>query len=672
MVIKTPNFSRWKQFRTTVRYRLLILTSAPIILTITALILLSVYWTTTYTWQSTLQGVSERLRVARNSIDILLDKQALTLHSISDSYHFIQLLHEYSSVQDLNLWLFDQLDHFQLDFAYFYDLRNGNPINVRDDIQLGSYFAVVSAETLTQWNPILPQRAIIRSVENQQPQTKALITQTTIQIFDQQGNVIGYLLGGKLLNHSSEVVDRIRDLIYPSPDQQYRPNGSVTLFLDGLRVSTNIPISSDNSSSKRAIGTSVSSEVYQQVIVNGKEWLDLAYILDRWHVSGYQPIRNAKQQVIGMLYTGYPLWPILSTYMVNLLEIGLSALLLLVISGSFVYRSSRALFKPIEKISHIVAAIKRGDSVRIGQLKHDAGSELASLAQQFDLMIDKLEQQHQAISSFAKSLEEKVAERTTSLKEKTSQLEEHIRLLEQTRRTLIAKEKFAALGELTAGIAHEINNPIAVILGNAELIRLQLQQGNDEVSEELETICKQVDRVRDITRSLLQYSHKQESQNSPGERQSINPIIEESITLVRTGENKRNIRYNVTLSAQNWVIVNRHQLLQVLVNLQVNAIQAMHGNGTITITSEDWGDEQHNYGILISVCDEGDGIAPQHIQKVFDPFFTTKKEGTGLGLSVSQTLIGQMGGDIQVKSDEHMTCFTLFLPSDLFFTTQGV
>lgn len=654
-------------FRNTVRYRLLILTSAPIVLTIAALILLSVYWTTTYTWQSTLQGISERLRVARNSVDILLKEQALTLHSISDSYHFIQLLQEYSSEQDMNLWLCNQLDHFQLDFAYFYDLRNGKPINTRDDIiQLGSHFAVVSAETLTQWNPILPQRAIIRSVENQRPQTKALITQTTIEIFDQQGKVIGYLLGGKLLNHSSELVDRIRDLIYPSPDQQYRPNGSVTLFLDGLRVSTNIPLFSDDSS-KRAIGTSVANDVYQQVIVNGQEWLDLAYVLDRWHVSGYQPIRNAKQQVIGMLYTGYPLWPILSTYMVNLLEIGLSALLLLVISGSFVYRSSRALFKPIEKISYIVAAIKHGDSLRIGQLRHDAGSELTDLAQQFDLMIDKLEQQHQAISSFAKSLEEKVAERTVSLKEKTSELEEHIRLLEQTRRTLIAKEKFAALGELTAGIAHEINNPIAVILGNAELIRLQLQQGNADVSEELEAICKQVDRVRDITRSLLQYSRKQESQNNPGELQSVNPIIEESITLVRTGENKRNIHYNVTLSAQNRVVVNRHQLLQVLVNLQVNAIQAMHGNGTITITSEDWGDEQHNYGILISVCDEGDGIAPQHINKVFDPFFTTKKEGTGLGLSVSQTLIGQMGGDIQVKSDEYMTCFTLFLPSDLFF-----
>lgn len=110
--------------------------------------------------------------------------------------------------------------------------------------------------------------------------------------------------------------------------------------------------------------------------------------------------------------------------------------------------------------------------------------------------------------------------------------------------------------------------------------------------------------------------------------------------------------------------VNRHQLLQILVNLQMNAIHAMNGKGRITIRSEDWVEEGQNRGAVIHIEDQGCGIKPENLKRIFDPFYTTKREGTGLGLSVSQSLLSQSGGEIKVQSELGVgSTFSIFLPS---------
>ena len=183
-------------------------------------------------------------------------------------------------------------------------------------------------------------------------------------------------------------------------------------------------------------------------------------------------------------------------------------------------------------------------------------------------MLDLLNQRKNELKAAAGELEEKVQERTASLKEKTEELELHIQLLNQTRDKLVINEKLAALGELTAGIAHEINNPTAVILGNVELMQFELGDDSQRVQEEIDAIHAQIDRVRNITRSLLQYSRQGGVQDEIT-WQHINPIIEESITLVKTGSKKRAIQFVTDLKAKNSVEVNRHQLLQILVNLEM-------------------------------------------------------------------------------------------------------
>ncbi len=260
------------------------------------------------------------------------------------------------------------------------------------------------------------------------------------------------------------------------------------------------------------------------------------------------------------------------------------------------------------------------------------------------------------------SLDEKIKQYLFCLKEKNEQLEKKDALLDLTQKKLCMNEKLAALGELTAGIAHEINNPIAVILGNVELMKFGLGEHATSVQEEMTAVLEQIDRIRHITRSLLQYSRKGGVQDEVT-WQYVNPVIEESVILVRSGTKKSKIAFFTDLRATVCVEINRHQLLQVLVNLQMNGIHAMNEEGTLKVKSEDWLDDQkHPLGVMISVQDFGCGISKENLNKIFSPFFTTRRFGSGLGLSVSQSIVRGLGGEIHVESTLGQgSTFTLLL-----------
>ncbi|EKO3941216.1 cache domain-containing protein [Vibrio fluvialis] len=664
ILAKIPLWQKWRhRVKTMVRYRLLILTSVPIGFTLIALIAISIYWSIHYTWQSALVDVSERLGVAHNSMTLLQQKQASYVKAFGDSYEFrTRIIHE-GEEPDLNQWVNQQKQRYDLDFLTFERVDTlEQKFRYLDLTKRESFFDVLSQSELAQLDPQLAKRAEIERVNADRTETRGLVSRTVIPVLNQYNDIIGFLDGGLLLNNSSTLVDQIRDLIYPTKQDNLRPIGTLTIFLDNLRVSTNVPLNSDERAG-RAIGTRVSNEVRDAVLNQGKEWVDKAYVYDAWYITAYQPIRDQYDNVVGMLYTGYLLWPFVKTYLTNIVEIGVATLLLLLASGVFVYRGSRDLFRPIERIHRVVKLVQLGKNQRIGAIGLDERHELAQLAKQFDNMLDLLQQRNEEIQRAAHDLEEKILDRTASLQEKTEQLEHHIQLLNQTRDKLIVHEKLAALGELTAGIAHEINNPTAVILGNTELIRFELGDDAKRVEEEIDAIMLQIDRIRNITRSLLQYSRHGGVQDEIT-WQHVNPIIDESITLVKTGSKKRDVEFVTDLHAQSSVEVNRHQLLQILVNLQMNAIHAMNGKGKLTIRSEDWCEHGEVLGAIVHIEDEGCGIKPEHLKRVFDPFYTTKREGTGLGLSVSQSLLSQTGGEIRVQSEVGKgSTFSVYLPS---------
>ncbi|NOH79725.1 two-component sensor histidine kinase [Vibrio sp. RE86] len=651
MPTSTTLWGKWRyRFKTMVRYRLMILTSAPILLTLIALICITVYWSIHYTWQSALVDVSERLGVAENSIELIQEKQANHVKAFANSYEFISRVRGHKiNDADLKLWVSEQRAEYDLDFLRFHRVDTiENKFRFLDLTKKESFFDVLTRDELEDLGDDLVKRAQTAVLDNHDVEGRGLVSRTVIPIYNESHDLVGFLDGGLLLNNSTSLVDTIRDLIYPSKQDSLRPIGTLTVFLDDLRISTNVPLDS-NDRLGRAIGTRVSQEVKQAVLVEGDEWVNLAFVYDAWYITAYKPIYDQYDNVIGMLYTGYLVWPFIEAYMTNIAEISVTTLFLLLISSLLVYRGSRDLFIPIEHIHRVVKMIQIGKETRIGPLGLDENHELAMLAKQFDNMLDLLKQRKNELELAASHLECKVQDRTASLKEKTEELELHIQLLNQTRDKLVVSEKLAALGELTAGIAHEINNPSAVILGNVELIQFELGEESERVKEELEAIHGQIDRIRNITRSLLQYSRQGGVQDEIT-WQHVNPIIEESITLVKTGSKKRDVVFETDLQAHTSVEVNRHQLLQILVNLQMNGVHAMQGKGRLLISSEDWIESGVNKGAIIHVQDEGCGIKEENLKRIFSPFYTTKREGTGLGLSVSQSILSQSGGELKVAS----------------------
>ncbi|WP_229628135.1 sensor histidine kinase [Vibrio parahaemolyticus] len=655
--------SKWThRFKTMVRYRLLILTSAPIFLTLIALIGITIYWSIHYTWQNALLDVSERLGVANNSVTLLQQKQANYVRAFADSYDFRTRINQGTPQDELQKWVTEQKKRYSLDFLSFQRVNSmENKFRFMDLTKRESFFDVLNREELEQLDPELAKRAEVPILADGGIEARGLVSRTVIPVYSQVNDLIGFLDGGLLLNNSTVLVDQIRDLIYLSDNDRLRPVGTLTVFLDDLRVSTNVPLDSDHRLG-RAIGTRVSAEVYNQVLSQGQQWVDRAYVYDAWYITAYQPIKDQYDNVIGMLYTGYLMWPFVKAYMTNIAEISLITLMLLLVSGVMVYRGSRDLFRPIERIHKVVKLVQLGKEKRIGPLGLDDHHELAQLARQFDNMLDALEDRKIELKNAAAQLECKVQERTASLREKTEELELHIQLLNQTRDKLVVHEKLAALGELTAGIAHEINNPTAVILGNVELIHFELGEDASRVQEEIDAIHAQIDRIRNITRSLLQYSRQGGVQDEIT-WQHVNPIIDESITLVKTGTKKRDVEFITDLQAHTPVEINRHHLLQILVNLQMNAIHAMNGKGKLIVMSEDWIEEGEIKGAVIHVIDDGCGIKPENLNRIFSPFYTTKRDGTGLGLSVSQSILSQTGGELKAESEWGKgSTFSIYLP----------
>ncbi|MGL4898701.1 MAG: sensor histidine kinase, partial [Shewanella sp.] len=483
---------------------------------------------------------------------------------------------------------------------------------------------------------------------------RGLLSRSLLPVADIEGKVAWYLDGGILFNRDTRIVDHIRDLVYDKGTLPERSIGTVTIFLDNIRISTNVPLHffpKGDESQGRALGSLVSEEVREKVLQQGEQWVDRAFVYNDWFISAYAPLKDIRGQRVGMIYTGFSESPFIHNYLLNIIELGTILMLVLLVSGLLVYRGAYSLLQPIERIHHVVQAVQSGRNIRIGALGLDRDNELSNLAEQFDRMLDLLQRRNAQIQAAAEQLEMKVEERTRSLQDKTLELQRNVALLNETRQQLVTNEKLTALGELTAGIAHEINNPTAVILGNMELLRYELGDKAEVVKEEIDLVIQQVGRISTIIRSLLQYSRPGEF-NAPLEMHSITPIIEEMLVLVRHSIQKQEVVLITELNATCPVQVNRPQLLQVLINLVVNAAHAMAGKGRIWIRTYDWLQQGTPIGVKIEVEDEGSGIAPEQLGRIFDPFYTTRKDGTGLGLSLSYGIIKRIGGTIEVSSTQ--------------------
>jgi signal transduction histidine kinase len=463
---------------------------------------------------------------------------------------------------------------------------------------------------------------------------RALVIAERRDVVD-HGRRVATVLGGIVLNGNLDLVDRINNVVYPEGALPLGSRGTATLFLDDVRVSTNVRLFPN----ERAVGTRASPEVRDEVLTQGRTWLDRARVVNDWYMSGYEPILDHAGRRVGMLYVGYleepfrwAKWGILGV-MCLIFVIGT---VLTLFTG---LRWAATIFRPVERMAQTMRRVERGEhDARVGVLKSQ--DEIGRLAHQFDELLEKLEENRVTLERWAQELEHKVTARTRELAQANQSLQ-------ATQRQLVQSERLAAIGQVTAAMAHEINNPVAVIQGNVDLIRELLGDHSRVIGAELGLLDQQVERMRTMVSHLLRAARPAEHPNE-AEAIDLNEAVEESLVL-SSHVLADPIRVVRDLRATRPVAFDRQELQRLLVNLVSNAVQAMAEGGTLTLRTRDWAGTGAEAGSQVEVVDTGSGIPPDIRDRLFLPQFTTRKDGKGLGLWISLALVERHGGTIEVE-----------------------
>ncbi|MFZ0612061.1 MAG: ATP-binding protein [Desulfobacterales bacterium] len=226
-------------------------------------------------------------------------------------------------------------------------------------------------------------------------------------------------------------------------------------------------------------------------------------------------------------------------------------------------------------------------------------------------------------------------------------------------KVMMQQEKLASIGRLSAGVAHEINNPLTTILTTAMLL-LEDIAPQDPMQQELETISSEALRCRKIVASLLDFARQKTPRK---ELQDLNKIIEETVMLINKQAAFKDIRLEKYLEEGiPRIQVDRDQVQQALINLAINAIEATGPGGRVAFSSRYI---PKGRLVEIAVSDTGAGIEPEVLDKIIDPFFTTKEAGSGLGLSITHGILEQHGGTLDVMTEPGKgACFFLRFPVD--------
>jgi len=640
-----------------VRYRLLAIALLPMLVILPLLLGVTVYrWNEKFD-AALISKVNGDLTIAHQYLAHILDNTGEHITALGGSVRFRDVVGDKSRLTAL---LDEARSRLDLDFLYLIDpegrlvtsvtaqtasvLRADWPV-IRDALsgKPSTGIAIFDNADLEKLSPGLAARARLPLVPtpNAMPterleETRGMVVQSASPVTLAEGRR-AVLVGGMLLNQNLNFIDTINDLVYREASLPEGSQGTATLFLDDVRISTNVRLFEG----RRALGTRVSAAVRSAVLGEGRTWLDSAFVVNDWYISAYEPITDSRGKRVGMLYVGFLETPFTAAKRQTLLTIVLAFLAITAASVPIFLRWARGIFEPLERVDATIAKVESGNlGARTGAV--DSRDEIGRVAVHLDDLLDQLERSDRQLRRWNEELNARVDERTRELKLANRQLE-------ATTKQLIMSEKLAAIGEITAGVAHEINNPIAVMQGNLEVIRSVVGEHAEQAKVEFQLLDDQIQRISLIVTKLLQFAKPEEFAGFV-DRHAPDMVIADCLPLVQHLLAKAAIEVWLENTAERLVLMNRTELQQVVVNLVVNAIHAMPDGGRLGIETRD-STRGGRPGVEIVVSDSGVGMDPEVAARVFDPFFTTKRqEGTGLGLSISQTLVTRQGGAISLAS----------------------
>jgi two-component system NtrC family sensor kinase len=488
---------------------------------------------------------------------------------------------------------------------------------------------IVSRADLELESPMLAERAFFRLVDTpmarERPEAETrdgMMLKAAAPIINDQGELIGVVYGGVLINRDFGIVDEVKQTVYQNVTYEGQDIGTATIFQDDVRISTNVR----NADGSRAIGTRISQEVYDRVVGEGQPWIDRAYVVNNWYITAYEPIRDLRHRIIGILYVGILEQKYVDLQRETVLVFLAITLLGMLISMALSYLVARRISVPIRTLASASRDVAEGDLD--AHVAVASGDELGELAHAFNVMASALKERDEKLKAY-------------------------------TTQKIMATERLALIGQLSANVAHELNNPLQGIVTYSHLL-IERLPAHDKAADLARRIVTQANRCRDIIRGLLDFSRQRKPDKTVCD---LNSVLQDCISFVEDQALFHNIEIVRELDPKlPKAVMDPSQIERVFMNMIVNAAESMEGGGRLTLSSRS---DPDGCCIEVGFADTGQGIPAENLDRIFDPFFTTKdaRHGTGLGLAISYGIVKEHRGVILVASEIGKgTTFTVRLP----------
>jgi two-component system NtrC family sensor kinase len=474
--------------------------------------------------------------------------------------------------------------------------------------------------------PALKNAMIVYSSQPEDgPATKsALFWWVAYPIKNENGRVVGLLYGGRSLNYNFSLVDELRKTVTGNEQYNGKPVGTVTIFLNDVRVATNV-LRHDR---KRAVGTLVSREVKEKVIDGGEPWLDRAWVVDEWYISGYLPLSDPDGSILGMLYVGLLEAPYRAIRNSMIFRITLPVFLVMIAAVTAALFIVRRITLPIEILSQAVSHLRKGNwdyKIKLTPTFH----EISNLNRLFTKM------------------QSAIAERDRKLHEKNEILEVTNDKLERANKNYM---------EMLGFVTHELKSPLAAIQSMISVLVDGLAGDlNEQASGFLVRIKRNAEELQDMVKNYLDLSRVERGEMTANKseidfrREVIEPAFEQTTQLFQS----RNI--NLTINAPvNLPVKADPELMRIaLINYLTNAAKYGREGGEASLEVK-----LHTDNVEIQVWNEGAGFTPEEGGMLFKKFSrlrntnTMDKRGSGLGLFLCTQILELHGGRAWAESEK--------------------